>query len=146
MIRHHPSSYFSYCFPCFSLCQYWATFSCLTFSAGSHHSVFARSGSFASFLYLISAYQTFQMQFVYRSLLPETFLIFLPDSSSSLTYQLFTCFFTNCIMHRIVIIHPYWNGSWNSETEVVYSENLRLIRIQWVLNFLHLSEIVEQRI
>lgn len=134
MIRHLPSSYLSYCFPCFSLCQYWATFSFLTVLAGSYHSVFAHSGSFASFLYLIGFYQT------------QTFLLFLADSSSSLTHQLFTCCFTNCTVHRIVLIHSYWNEPKQTVKEMFYSENLRLIRLQWVLNFWLLLEIVEQRI
>lgn len=134
MTRHLPSSFFSYCIPCFSLCQYWATYSFLTVLAGSHHSVFAHSSSFASFLYLIGFYQT------------QTFLMLLADSSSSLTLQLFTSCFTNCIVHRIVRILPYWNEPKQTVKEMVYSENLKLIGLQWVLNFWLLLEIVEQRI
>lgn len=36
-------------------------------------------------------------------------------------------------------------GETNGEMQILYSENLRVIRIQWVLNFLPLLEIVEQR-
>lgn len=132
MIRHLPSSSFSYCFPGFSLCQYWAAFSFRTVLAGSHHSVFAHSRSFASFLYLIGFYQT------------QTFLISLADLWSSLIHQLFTCCFSNCIVHRIVLIHPYWNEPKQTVKEMVYSENLKLIGLQWVLNFLLLLDIVEQ--